>query len=82
MKRLEYLAKDARRLADFLDLMQSDGLQAKGCSLDLLLPGGEATWEEWLETDNPNEDEYDIAALIAELRRMVDEAAMRRGDNG
>ena len=80
MTRLEYLAKDARRLADFLDLMQSDGLQAKGCSLDLLLPGGESTWEEWLETDNPNEDEYDIAALIAELQRMVDEAAMRRGE--
>lgn len=79
MTRLDYLAKDARRLADFLDLLQSDGLQAKGCSLDLLLPGGEATWEEWLETDNPNEDEYDIAAQIAEMWRMVDEAARRSG---
>lgn len=78
MTRLEYLTKDARRLADFLDLLQSDGLQAKGCSLDLLLPDSDATWEEWLETDDPNEDEYDIAARIAELRRMVDAAAMRR----
>ena len=80
MTRLEYLAKDARRLADFLDLMQSDGLQAKGCSLDLLLPDGDATWEEWLETDDPIDDEYDISAQIADLRRMVDEAAMRRGE--
>ena len=34
----------------------------------------------WLETDNPNEDEYDIMAHIDELRRSVDAAALRRGE--
>ena len=80
MQRLEYITKDARTLADFLDLAQSDGLQAKGCSLYLLLPPGETTWEEWLETDLPNEDAADVAADIGEMRRMVDEAAMKKED--
>lgn len=80
MRRIDYLARDARTLADFLDLMQSDGLQAKGCSLYLMFPS-ETTWEEWLETDNPNEDAWDIAAMIDEMRRTVDNAAAERGDS-
>lgn len=81
MRRIDYLARDARTLADFLDLMQSDGLQAKGCSLKLLLPPTETrSWEDWLETDNPNEDAWDIAAMIDEMRQTVDNAAAERGD--
>lgn len=80
MRRIDYLTRDARTMADFLDLMQSDGLQAKGCSLYLMFPG-ETTWEEWLETDNPNEDAWDIAAMIEEMRRTVDNAAAERGDS-
>lgn len=77
MTRFEYVTKDTRMLADFLDLAQSDGLQAKGCSLDLLLPPNETgAWEEWLETELPNEDEIDILAHIDELRRRVDAAAI------
>lgn len=85
MTMLEYLSKNAQRLAEFLELMQSDGLQANGCSLNLLLPTNETgSWKEWLETDNPNEDEYDISAHIDELRRLVDAAAIRkaRPDDG
>ena len=74
MRRIDYISKDARTLADFLDLMQSDGLQAKGCSLYLFFPC-ETTWEDWLETDNPNEDGADIAAMIDEMRREVERSA-------
>lgn len=82
MTRLEYLCKNSKRLADFLDLVQSDGLQAKGCSLDLLFPANETgSWEEWLETDLPNEDEIDISAHIDELRRLVDAAAIEHHEN-
>lgn len=79
MRRIDYFTRDARTLADFLDLMQSDGLQAKGCSLYLIFPS-ETTWEEWLETDNPNEDAWDIAAMIDEMRRTVYNAATERCD--
>ena len=78
MTRFEYLSKDAARLADFLDLAQSDGLQAKGCSLDLLLPPTDSgSWEEWLTAGDPNAYEYDIDYEITELRRLVDAAAMK-----
>ena len=81
MRRIDYIAKDTRTLADFLDLVQSDGLQARGCSLYLLLPPGESgSWEDWLEKDLPNEDAADVSAEIDELRRMVDAAALARKD--
>lgn len=77
MRRIDYITKDARTMADFLDLMQSDGLQAKGCSLYLLFPG-ETTWEDWLETDDQDEDAMDIADMIDAMRREVDSAATGR----
>ena len=81
MRRIDYIAKDARTMADFLDLMQSDGLQAEGCSLYLLFPG-ETTWEDWLEKENPNEDAADIAAMIEEMRRSVEKAALAKEGYG
>ena len=70
MKMIEYLAS-ARRLADVLDLAQSDGLQAKGCSLDLILPQNDTgSWEGWLDTEYA--DEYDAEEAITEMRHAVE----------
>lgn len=76
MTRIEYFTT-VEHLSDFLDLVQSDGLQAKGCSLDLLLPQNEtSSWEDWL-----NEEVIDAAEVsdeIMEMRRAVDAAALNK----
>lgn len=45
-----YLTKNPRRLSDFLDRVQSDALEAEGCSIKLKLPPQTqlGDWEEWL----------------------------------
>ena len=81
MTRFEYLTASIERLADFFDVLQSDGLQAKGCSLDLQLPPNEeGSWIEWLVHDYPDDfDNADRAAEIEEMDRTVFRAAASRG---
>ena len=79
MKMIEYLTHDISTLSDFIDLAQSDGLQAKGCSLDLLLPQNDTGgWDDWLEQEYA--DAYDAECAVREMRRQVNESAMRKGD--
>lgn len=76
MRKIDYITKDAGALADFLDLVQSDGLQAKGCSLDLLLPPNESgSWEMWLQETVI--DGIEVAEEVSAMRRTVEKAAMR-----
>ena len=78
MTRIEYLTT-AERLSDLLDLVQSDGLQAKGCSLDLLLPPNETgSWDDWLRGEAV--DVADVTDEIGEMRMAVDAAALRKGE--
>lgn len=78
MRRIEYIAADARRLASLLEIAQSDGLVAKGCSMHLRMPQTEAqSWEGWLEEEYPEEwDDIDRACELREMERVLDEAAM------
>ena len=79
MKMIEYLTHDISTLSDFIDLSQSDGLQAKGCSLDLLFPNNDTgSWDDWLEQEYA--DAYDARCAVEEMRQQVNESAMRKGD--
>lgn len=78
MRRIDYISKDVTTLADLLDLAQSDGLQAKGCSLDLLLPQTESgSWENWLQETAI--DGADVADEISAMRRAVEKAVQEHG---
>ena len=78
MTRFEYIAADARRMVLLLEIAHSDGLVAKGCSMDLRMPPTETkSWGDWLEEEYPEEwDDYDRAAELSEMERALDEAAM------
>ena len=76
MTRIEYFTT-AERLSDFFDLVQSDGLQARGCSLDLLLPPNETgSWEDWLNEEAI--DAAEVSDMVTEMRRAVDTAALNK----
>lgn len=52
MTNFESITKSVGALAHFLDAVQEDALEAKGCSLDLTLPEvGCVGWQEWLEEE-------------------------------
>ena len=78
MTRFEYIAADVRRMTLLLEIAHSDGLVAKGCSMDLRMPPTETQdWQGWLEEEYPEEwDDYDRAAELSEMERTLDEAAV------
>lgn len=78
MTRFEYIAADVRRMVLLLEIAHSDGLVAKGCSMDLRMPPTETkSWRDWLEEEYPEEwDEWDRAGELDEMERALDEAAM------
>lgn len=52
MKNFEIIASSVKNMAELLEFVQGDALDAEGCSIRLKLPGGKYyTWEEWLEAE-------------------------------
>lgn len=78
MTRFEYIAADVRRVATLLEIAQSDGLVAKGCSVKLQMPPTETqNWVDWLSEDYPAEwDEWDRSGELGAMERAVNESAM------
>lgn len=57
MKNFEIISSSVKNMAELLEFVQGDALDAEGCSIRLKLPGGEYyTWEEWLEAEAEEED--------------------------
>lgn len=77
MTRFEYVTRNPQQLAALLDMVHSDGLVAKGCSMKLLLPPTETgIWEDWLGEEYPEEwDDCDRAGELSEMERIVEQTA-------
>ncbi len=64
MTNFEIITKSPMNLADFIDMVVDDALEAEGCSLDLTMPTEEARrspvfglhgYREWLEQEADND---------------------------